>query len=217
MIHAAYYTINVRDSPLARHCDTTLTPARGDGDLPQCGRCARNGRECTRRHRGTQFRQAKGGESRTRFPRNQVWLKPPPRGEVRDAISKSRLLTQWFPVDFVLESGSGDDGLVIESTDDRYPERGLPFLENNATTPESPSFSQTQHSIQEEYRAPSHRSQTEGNGAEKYQPVGKKRDARTGQRTWPLRNPQEASLLKQFVDHISSFVSIIFARNGVFL
>ncbi|KAJ5139463.1 transcriptional regulator family: Fungal Specific TF [Penicillium atrosanguineum] len=154
-----------------------------DGDLPQCSRCARTGRACIRGQRKTRFRQVKDSGSRIRFPRNQVWLKPPPR------------------VDFVLESGSGDDGLVAESTDDRQLDGSLPLLEKDGslmTNPLSP-----QSAPQEEY-LPS-RDQSEGNQSERYYPLGKRRDAHTRQRLWPLRDPEEAALLKHFVDRISSF------------
>jgi len=55
-------------------------PPTGDGILPQCSRCIRTGRTCVRGKKETQFRQARGQGPRTRFPRNQVWVRPPPRG-----------------------------------------------------------------------------------------------------------------------------------------
>ncbi|KAJ5718857.1 transcriptional regulator family: Fungal Specific TF [Penicillium malachiteum] len=87
LIHVVYFIINVTAFP--RNASLSLTGI-GDGIRPKCGRCLRTGRACLRGEKRMQFRQAKDRGFRTRFPRNQVWLKPPPR------------------VDFILESGSGD-------------------------------------------------------------------------------------------------------------
>ncbi|KAJ5363714.1 uncharacterized protein N7496_009427 [Penicillium cataractarum] len=185
--HVVCYTTNVsglRRYGLRAH-STFLTVPGGDGNIPQCARCTRTGRNCVRGQRKTRFRQARGRGPRTRFPGNQVWVKPPPR------------------VDFVLESGNGElDDTVDLSVERHHLGDGLVFGDNPPTpSPDTPTFPSTIHNlgalinrdIAEESQSPEYLLIREGQGAS------------PRQRSWPLRDPEEAFLLKHFVDRTSSF------------
>ncbi|KAJ5086160.1 hypothetical protein N7532_010931 [Penicillium argentinense] len=160
-----------------------------DGILPQCGRCTRTGRACVRGQKKTQFRQAKGRGPRTRFPRNQVWLRPPPR------------------VDFVLESGNGepDDLAALPSVEAESVDPGSPVMDHNPT-PESIAVPpNTQHRTAEDVEVLAYRCDRDGKQRPPFRPTGARRELRSGRRTWPLRDPEEAYLLQHFVDRIASF------------
>ncbi|KAJ5630146.1 transcriptional regulator family: Fungal Specific TF [Penicillium herquei] len=160
-----------------------LLTAVGDGIRPKCGRCLRTGRTCLRGEKRMQFRQAKDRGFRTRFPRNQVWLKPPPR------------------VDFILESGSDEtvhdieQPLTIDNAEHANTTVDSDSVQINSeqletTSLEAPSLSSTELDSDQYHYLPS---------------VGERPIPQPRRRGWPLRDPQEAHLLKHFVDRIASF------------
>ncbi|KAJ5342753.1 transcriptional regulator family: Fungal Specific TF [Penicillium brevicompactum] len=151
-----------------------------DGVLPQCGRCARTSRECTRGKRETKFRQAKGRASRTKFPQNQVWLRPPPR------------------VDFVLESGSGEPDDLTEREANHSPERGAQSI----PSPERPSSRSSYAAIIPSYEHTAH--QLPSSGRSSIIP-GPDTPEQQHERRWPLRDPEEARLLQHFVNNVAPF------------
>ncbi|KAJ5444530.1 uncharacterized protein N7458_008402 [Penicillium daleae] len=162
-----------------------LTILEGDGNLPQCGRCTRTGRNCVRGQRQTRFRQARGRGPRTRFPGNQVWVKPPPR------------------VDFVLESGNGElDNTVDLSIGTQPLADGLGFGDNPPTpSPDTPKFPSTAHG----FDTLNHNNNTDESQSPVYYGIAEGHELSPKQRSWPLRDPEEAFLLKHFVDRTSSF------------
>ncbi|KAK9857383.1 hypothetical protein MYU51_020767 [Penicillium brevicompactum] len=151
-----------------------------DGVLPQCGRCARTSRECTRGKRETKFRQAKGRASRTKFPQNQVWLRPPPR------------------VDFVLESGSGEPDDLTEREANHSPDRGAQSI----PSPERPSSRSSYAAILPSYEHTAH--QLPSSGRSSIIP-GPDTPEQQHERRWPLRDPEEARLLQHFVNNVAPF------------
>ncbi|CAI7641858.1 unnamed protein product [Penicillium viridicatum] len=157
-----------------------------DGILPQCSRCVRTGRECTRGKKETKFRQAKGRTTRTKFPSNQVWLRPPPR------------------VDFVLENGSDRvDNSTEAATNVLSPAGSLHSHADSIPIPErlSPGSSHTAPLPQygfSNYQVPRSSVVSPTN-----QVVGT--PERSNQRPWPLRDPEEARLLQHFVDNVARF------------
>lgn len=114
-----------------------------------------------------------------------------------------------LPVDFVLESGTGElEALpdISSSADARPEEGGLP-LRDTAPVLLVDGSSQPQN-------ARSHHVQT-CNGPEHHArgiqtPSGlrtsEKRRLRSQQRSWPLRDPEEARLLQHFVERVTPFV-----------
>ncbi|KAJ5751192.1 hypothetical protein N7533_008220 [Penicillium manginii] len=162
---------------------------QGDGILPQCGRCTRTGRTCVRGKKETQFRQVKGQGPRTRFPRNQVWLRPPPR------------------VDFVLESGNGepDDETQPSIDTERVTDAELSQTDNRPSPSSQSHLSQPARPGEESRLHTDQTSRDEKLHHPPFYPSGVRRELRPGRRSWPLRDPEEAYLLKHFVDRIASF------------
>ncbi|KAG0161422.1 hypothetical protein PDIDSM_8956 [Penicillium digitatum] len=157
-----------------------------DGILPQCSRCIRTGRECTRGQRETKFRQAKGRMTRTKFPSNQVWLQPPSR------------------VDFVLESGSGHvDNSTQAATGVLSPAGSLHSLESNPM-PERLSPGSSYPTPLPQYGFATHQVHTNSSAVSPTLPVGGTPE-RSNQRPWPLRDPKEARLLQHFVEKVAPF------------
>lgn len=120
-------------------------------------------------------------------------------------------------MDFVLESGSGepDDPTSLPIHDQRL-DRDLPFPEQNITSPDTPSFpAHAGHSRPERLDFLDDRANEGGNRQELGRSMGMSRGVHPGPRSWPLRDPDEATLLKHFVDRIASFVSSsAFTCNG---
>lgn len=114
-------------------------------------------------------------------------------------------------VDFVLESGSGEDGLVNLSIGDQHLDMDLPSAENDSTPSlGAPSFSQSAHvNIPEDVHIPAHQMEVDGERPQSYRKTGETRRVPSGKRSWPLRDPEEASLLKHFMDRTSAFVSCL--------
>ncbi|KAJ5989767.1 hypothetical protein N7499_010300 [Penicillium canescens] len=153
-----------------------------DGIVPNCSRCVRTGRTCTRGRRETKFRQAKGRSTRDRFPSNQVWLRPPPR------------------VDFVLESGSGEpDDLTERPSDNSSPGRGSVGDAESVPLTERPSSTLPQAN------GNGQETQTRRSGRPSSLSMGNILERQHQPRSWPLRDPQEAHLLQHFVDKIAPF------------
>lgn len=90
-------------------------------------------------------------------------------------------------MDFVLESGSGD-------VDEQADPEALAFADSTAVTDnETPSFPRANlPEAEPDLGLPRARS--------RLRPC-------PGKRSWPLRDPEEAHLLRHFVDHIACFVS----------
>ena len=105
----------------------------------------------------------------------------------------------------MLESGNGElDDTVDLSVERHHLDDGMVFGDNPPTpSPDTPTFpptirnfgALTNHNIAEESQSPEYPLIREGQGAS------------PTQRSWPLRDPEEAFLLKHFVDRTSSFVS----------
>ncbi|KAL1984894.1 hypothetical protein VTN96DRAFT_8553 [Rasamsonia emersonii] len=190
-----------------RCCDPCrLLHYKCDGRLPQCSRCARTGRACVR-VRKVQFRLMSGPSRRTRFPRNQVWLRLPQR------------------VDFVLEPGSNGqsplDGAAANGSQ-RWESTTSPESDPVASRHVSNHLAGVRTDNSEQSRIPS---QGLANPSQVGEPppaqtlpadnvplqltrsVGYQIDGRrrSKTRTWPLRDPQEARLLQHFVDKVSPF------------
>lgn len=176
--------------------------------MPQCSRCVRTGRECTRGKKETKFRQAKGRTTRTKFPSNQVWLRPPPRGWILSPISlRSNLTSDRCLVDFVLESGSDQvDNSTKAATNVLSPAGSLHSHADSIPIPERlspgsshtaplPQFGFSNYQVQTGSSVVSPTSQVVGT------------PERSSQRPWPLRDPEEARLLQHFVDNVARFVS----------
>ncbi|KAJ5278598.1 sugar transporter [Penicillium angulare] len=115
-------------------------------------------------------------------------------------------------VDFVLESGSGElDGTMNPLTaDGQFSEEDDYSVDcNQSRTPERPSFPTIEHRVARGANTlsssriyPDFREQTSCRS------VGRDTGAsRPRTRSWPLRDPEEAYLLKHFADRISIFVS----------
>ncbi|CAG8333477.1 unnamed protein product [Penicillium salamii] len=177
-------------------CRGQRTPNAGDGVLPQCGRCTRTSRECTRGKRETKFRQAKGRTSRTKFPQNQVWLRPPPR------------------VDFVLESGSGEPDDLLERETHHSPGRNLRSHTQSNPSPERPSSRSSYTALLPDYE----HSNRHIHGSSRSSIIPEvDSPEQQHERRWPLRDPQEARLLQHFVNNVASFVSLNLSNSRCLL
>lgn len=119
-------------------------------------------------------------------------------------------------VDFVLESGNGElDETVNLSFTDGQSENEEPFAHRNEiSSPEASALPEP--GVQEAVHISNRRLQPDRYGLPNCRPVSKDPAPQAGMRSWPLRDPEEASLLMHFVDHISSFVSHIVACDGRF-
>lgn len=121
------------------------------------------------------------------------------------SFSNQYLISISFAVDFVLESGNGELDVTVDLSVERQPlEGGLVFGGSPPTpSPDTPTFPLTvqnfgnlaNHGIADESQSP------------EYPPIGEGQGASPRPRSWPLRDPEEALLLKHFVDRTSSFVS----------
>jgi len=107
-------------------------------------------------------------------------------------------------VDFVLESGNGDieDGKDLQVNNGSADEE----LHQGDRTHSPDSHPEAQHR-NVRLRQRDQASQDE-NRASSFYPTGVGRELRSGRRNWPLRDPEEAYLLKHFVDRIASFVRL---------
>ncbi|KAJ5498737.1 hypothetical protein N7453_007788 [Penicillium expansum] len=183
--------INISAMPGAKNpqcCDPCrVLHHKCDGILPQCSRCVRTGRECTRGKKETKFRQAKGRAVRTKFPSNQVWLRPPPR------------------VDFVLESGSDQvDNSTQTATNVLSPAGSLHSHAESNPIPERLSPGSSYTAPLPQYGLSNHQVNTSSSAVSPTFPVVGTPE-RSNQRPWPLRDPEEARLLQHFVDKVAPF------------
>jgi hypothetical protein len=170
--------------------------------VPNCSRCVRTGRTCTRGRRETRFRQAKGRSTCDRFPSNQVWLRPPPRGWTKLEFMRY-VLTTRSTVDFVLESGSGEpDDLTERPSDNPSPGRG------SVGDADSVPLSGRPSSTLPQYHGNGQQTHAKRSGRLSPLSMGDILERPHQPRSWPLRDPQEAHLLQHFVDKIAPFVSI---------
>ena len=120
-------------------------------------------------------------------------------------------------VDFVLESGNGElDGTMNLSYIDRQSENEDSIADRSEiSSPEAAALPEP--GVQEAVHLSNRRLETY-----RYEPridrsTSTNPISQAKTRTWPLRDPEEASLLMHFVDQISSFVSHIVACDGRFL
>lgn len=116
----------------------------------------------------------------------------------------------WPPVDFVLESGSGDpDELPPLPTDDQPLDFDVPSPGQSIIPPDAPSLRhRVVENIPESVDLSSMRNNGDGSQQRLDRSVDMSRSVHPGPRSWPLRDPEEAALLHHFVDRIASFVSI---------
>ncbi|KAJ5106123.1 hypothetical protein N7456_002798 [Penicillium angulare] len=131
-----------------------------------------------------------------------------------DQAATSRLVLTYTvaEVDFVLESGSGEiDGTANPLTIDGQSseEDAYSVDRNQSRTPERPSFPTIEHRVARETNALlSSRIYPEAREQTNCRSVGRDTGAsasRPRTRSWPLRDPEEAYLLKHFADRISIF------------
>lgn len=110
-------------------------------------------------------------------------------------------------VDFVLESGNGElDGTVNLSFMDVQSENEDSFADRNEIS--SPEVSALPESgVQEAGHISNHRLEADRYEYPNYRHIRSNSGSQVRTRSWPLRDPEEASLLMHFVDQISSFVS----------
>lgn len=118
-------------------------------------------------------------------------------------------------VDFVLESGNGDpddEAHPLIESEFRVADRELSQPDNRPSPSSQSHLSQSLGSQParsgEEPKLHTYRTNRDGmKHHPPFHPTGVRRELRPGQRSWPLRDPEEAYLLKHFVDRIASFVS----------
>lgn len=108
-------------------------------------------------------------------------------------------------VDFVLESGNGElDNTVDLSIGTQPLADGLGFGDNPPTpSPDTPKFPSTAHG----FDTLNHNNNADKSQGPVYYRIAEGHELSPKQRSWPLRDPEEAFLLKHFVDRTSSFVS----------
>ncbi|KAJ5897192.1 hypothetical protein N7504_007480 [Penicillium tannophilum] len=108
-------------------------------------------------------------------------------------------------VDFVLESGNGElDGTVNLSFMDVQSENEDSFADRNEIS--SPEVSALPESgVQEAGHISNHRLEADRYEYPNYRHIRSNSGSQVRTRSWPLRDPEEASLLMHFVDQISSF------------
>ncbi|KAF3394420.1 hypothetical protein F1880_004883, partial [Penicillium rolfsii] len=124
------------------------------------------------------------------------------RWESPRLLYSNRCLT-WailLAVDFVLESGNGklndegDSSIETQPADDGIDRPPTP-------SPDTPTFPSTAH----RFGTLIHRIQEVRNQSSGHRRVDEGLEAPRRQRSWPLRDPEEALLLKHFVDRTSTF------------
>ncbi|KAJ5803641.1 uncharacterized protein N7503_006091 [Penicillium pulvis] len=108
-------------------------------------------------------------------------------------------------VDFVLESGNGElDETVNLSVIDVESENEDSFADRNKIS--SPEISALpEPGVQEVGHISNHRLEADRYEYSNYGQIRRNSDSEARTRSWPLRDPEEASLLMHFVDQISSF------------
>ncbi|KAJ5571478.1 transcriptional regulator family: Fungal Specific TF [Penicillium sp. DV-2018c] len=109
-------------------------------------------------------------------------------------------------VDFILESGNGEvERLTEGATDDPLPARDFPSHARPVSIPDRPFPRPSLTAVLPEFAGPRNQAYTRNSGRSPSLPVvGSERPQ---QRPWPLRDPQEAGLLRHFVDEVAPFVS----------
>ncbi|KAJ6000828.1 hypothetical protein N7481_001237 [Penicillium waksmanii] len=123
--------------------------------------------------------------------------------------------TRLTSVDFVLESGNGepdDETQPLIDSEFRVANGELSQSDNRPSPGSQGHLSQSLSAqparSEEESRRHTHRTNRDGKQHHPpFHPTGVRRELRPGRRSWPLRDPEEAYLLKHFVDRIASFVS----------
>lgn len=114
-------------------------------------------------------------------------------------------------VDFVLESGNGDleniTTLSIEAQSGDDDSESA--VDGPSLSPEASALPQIEHTTVEGTVGPVNQEPPQACRSlnTSYSPASVIRDTHSIERPWPLRDPEEAYLLKNFVDRISSFVS----------
>ncbi|KAJ5542714.1 transcriptional regulator family: Fungal Specific TF [Penicillium sp. DV-2018c] len=107
-------------------------------------------------------------------------------------------------VDFILESGNGEvESLTETATDDPSPARDFPSHAGPVSIPDRPFPRPSLTAVLPEFAGPRNQAYTRNSGRSPSLPVlGSERPQ---QRPWPLRDPQEAGLLRHFVDEVAPF------------
>jgi hypothetical protein len=114
-------------------------------------------------------------------------------------------------VDFVLESGNGElDDTVDLSMDTQSLEDGVAGCGFGKQPPTPSPETSTLPSTTHEYENLALHANPNENKIPGYRQIIENQGIRHRQRSWPLRDPEEAYLLKHFVDQTSSFVSEYF-------
>jgi hypothetical protein len=113
-------------------------------------------------------------------------------------------------VDFVLESGNGepDDETQPSIDTERVTDAELSQTDNRPSPSSQSHLSQPARPGEESRLHTDQTSRDEKLHHPPFYPSGVRRELRPGRRSWPLRDPEEAYLLKHFVDRIASFVSL---------
>jgi hypothetical protein len=108
-------------------------------------------------------------------------------------------------VDFVLESGNGELDDTVDSSIETQPlDDGIVFGDHPPTpSPDTPTFPSAAHT----FDTLTHLNHADENQSPGHHRVDEVPEAPRRQRSWPLRDPEEAFLLKHFVDRTSTFVS----------
>ena len=110
-------------------------------------------------------------------------------------------------VDFVLETGNGEFDDTADPPMDTQPfEDGLDGCSSGKQPPTPSPETSTLSSTTHEYENLALHANANENKITGYRQVIENQELRHRQRSWPLRDPEEAYLLKHFVDQTSSFV-----------
>lgn len=127
---------------------------------------------------------------------------------LRNSLPNENLTwTISLAVDFVLESGNGElDDTVDPSMDTQPLEDGIDGCSFGKQQPTPSPETSTLSSATHEYENLALRANANENKSPEYRQIIENQQLRHRQRSWPLRDPEEAYLLKHFVDQTSSFV-----------
>lgn len=117
-------------------------------------------------------------------------------------------------MDFVLESGNGELDDTVDSSIETQPlDDGIVLGDRPPTpSPDTPTCPSTAHN----FGTLNHLNHADKNQSPGYHRVDEGPETPRGQRSWPLRDPEEAFLLKHFVDRTSTFVSTSLNTTNAF-
>lgn len=117
-------------------------------------------------------------------------------------------------MDFVLESGNGELDDTVDSSIETQPlDDGIVLGDRPPTpNPDTPTCPSTAHN----FGTLNHLNHADKNQSPGYHRVDEGPETPRGQRSWPLRDPEEAFLLKHFVDRTSTFVSTSLNTTNAF-